>query len=98
MRFPTSRREFLSQTGTGLGLVALPELLNAKSPLAPREPRFRPRAKHIIHIYLNGGPSQVDTWDPKPALAKYAGKMLPAGNLTTERPTGVALPSPFEFQ
>lgn len=93
-----SRREFLGQTGTGLGLVALPSLLEAKSPLAPREPRFRPRAKHIIHIYLNGGPSQIDTWDPKPALAKFAGKMLPAGNLTTERPTGVALPSPFEFQ
>lgn len=98
MRKLVSRREILSQTGTGLGLVALPELLNAKSPLAPREPGFRPRAKHIIHIYLNGGPSQVDTWDPKPALAKYAGKMLPAGNLTTERPTGVALPSPFEFK
>ncbi|MFM7101750.1 MAG: DUF1501 domain-containing protein, partial [Verrucomicrobiota bacterium] len=56
------------------------------------------RAKHVIHIYLNGGPSQVDTFDPKPALVKWAGKILPGGNLTTERPLGAALPSPFRFQ
>src|SRR5262249_11376484 len=59
---------------------------------------FRPRATRVIHIYLNGGPSQVDTFDPKPALAKYAGKPLPSGNLTTERHTGAALPSPFKFK
>ena len=46
---------------------------------------FPRRAKHVIHIYLNGGPSQVDTFDPKPLLKKYEGKMLPQGNLTTER-------------
>jgi hypothetical protein len=70
----------------------------ARSPLAAKNPHFRPRAKRIIHIYLNGGPSQVDTFDPKPILAKYAGKKLPAGNLDTERPTGGVLPSPFEFK
>lgn len=47
---------------------------------------------------MNGGPSQVDTFDPKPLLQKYAGKKLPDGNLSTERPTGGALPSPFKFQ
>jgi hypothetical protein len=47
---------------------------------------------------MNGGPSQVDTFDPKPALARYAGKPLPMPNLPTERKTGAALPSPFRFQ
>jgi hypothetical protein len=66
--------------------------------LTPRPPHFPARAKHMIHIYLNGGPSQVDTFDPKPLLKKYEGKMLPQGNLTTERKTGSALPSPFRFR
>lgn len=96
---PFSRRELLRNTGTGLGMLALPSLLQAAgNPLAPRSPHFQPRAKHIIHIYLNGGPSQVDTWDPKPELTKWGGKKLPVGNLTTERETGVALASPFEFK
>src|SRR5262245_31358845 len=48
----------------------------AKHPLAPRAPQFPAKAKHVIHIYLNGGPSQVDTFDPKPLLTKYEGKQL----------------------
>jgi len=72
--------------------------LSSKSPLAPKATHFPARAKHVIHIYLNGGPSQVDTFDPKPLLKKYEGKMLPQGNLSTERKTGTALPSPFRFQ
>ena len=71
---------------------------SADSPLAPKQSHFPGKAKRIIHIYLNGGPSQVDTFDPKPMLAKYAGKQLPAGNLTTERHTGAAMPSPFKFR
>ncbi|MBI3466345.1 MAG: DUF1501 domain-containing protein [Planctomycetes bacterium] len=67
------------------------------SPLAVRPPHFRPRAKHIIHIYLNGGPSQIDTFDPKPLLVKYDGRPLPQRNLTTERQTGAAMASPFRF-
>jgi len=47
---------------------------------------------------MNGGPSHVDTFDPKPLLAKYAGKPLPTENLRTERKTGAAFPSPFKFQ
>lgn len=103
-----SRRRMLAHTGTGIGLLALPGLLQAEhalaetvqsaNALAPRAPQFASRAKHVIHIYLNGGPSQVDTWDPKPELSRWAGKVLPTGNLTTERKTGVALPSPFQFR
>src|SRR6266568_3072675 len=101
---PFTRREMLCRAGTGLGTLGLfallrdAGLLGAEPALAPRAPHFRPRAKRVIHIYLNGGPSQVDTFDPKPALAKYAGKPLPSGNLTTERHTGAALPSPFKFR
>ncbi|HJN10765.1 MAG TPA: DUF1501 domain-containing protein [Pirellulaceae bacterium] len=94
-----TRRDLLRRTGTGLGLLALPGLLEASpNPLAPKEPHFKPRAKQIIHVYLNGGPSHVDTWDPKPELTKWGGKKLPVGNLTTERETGVALASPFKFK
>ena len=97
-----SRRDLLRSTGTGLGLLALPAVLQAEgaaspNPLAVRSPHFAPRAKHLVHIYLNGGPSQVDTWDPKTELTKWGGKKLPLGNLTTERETGVALASPFQF-
>ncbi len=102
-----TRRHFLQHTGTGLGLLGFAALCadadettlpDPRQPLAPRPPHFAARAKHVIHVYLNGGPSQVDTFDPKPLLARYAGQRLPAGNLTTERPTGNALPSPFRFR
>ncbi|MDP6448199.1 MAG: DUF1501 domain-containing protein, partial [Pirellulaceae bacterium] len=92
-----SRRDCLRTMGTGLGLLALPDLLHAANPLAPKQPHFAARAKHIIHVYLNGGPSHVDTWDPKPELTKWGGKRLPI-QLTTERETGVALASPFRFK
>ena len=101
-----SRRDFLRHSGTGLGLLGLVGVLrdagylqaSAGNPLAPRATHFPARAKHVIHVYLNGGPSQVDTFDPKPLLGRYAGQMLPSGNLTTERRTGAALPSPFRFK
>ncbi|HUG89402.1 MAG TPA: DUF1501 domain-containing protein [Planctomycetaceae bacterium] len=70
----------------------------APNPLDPRPAHFPVRAKRVIHLFMNGGPSHLDTFDPKPLLAKYAGKELPGGNLRTERPTGAALPSPFQFQ
>lgn len=101
-----SRREMLQQTGMGFGLLGAIGLLagpapandQTSNPLAVKSSHFRPRAKRVIHIYLNGGPSQVDTFDPKPELAKYNGQPLPAGNLTTERRTGAAMASPFKFQ
>jgi Protein of unknown function (DUF1501) len=104
---PLSRRELLTRTGSGLGLLGLAGLLAdagnlpaapSVNPLAPKSPHFPGRVKRIIHIYLNGGPSQIDTFDPKPLLKKYEGKTLPQGNLTTERATGAALPSPFVFR
>src|SRR6056300_1605231 len=92
----------------GFGAMALAHLLGESTdaaselgrsnPMLPREPHFPAKAKHVIHLFMNGGPSHVDTFDPKPALAKYAGKDLPTTNLRTERPTGAALPSPFKFQ
>ena len=101
-----SRRQMLTQLGTGLGMAGLAGIMcersaaaapSSISPLAARLPHFAPKVKHVIHIYLNGGPSQVDTFDPKPILAKYDGQPLPAGNLTTERHTGAAMGSPFKF-
>ena len=95
-----SRREFLTRCGMGMGAVGLAGLLNAApsaNPLTPRAPHYFGRAKRVIHFFLNGGPSQVDTFDPKPALATYAGKPLPFANLRTERKTGAAFPTPFKF-
>ncbi|VTR99227.1 DUF1501 domain-containing protein [Tuwongella immobilis] len=66
-------------------------------PLAARKPHFPGKAKRVIHFFLNGGPSHVDTFDPKPMLQKYAGKAVP-NTLRTERKTGAAFPSPFKFQ
>ena len=67
------------------------------NPLMPRKPHFPAKAKRVIHLFLNGGPSHVDTFDPKPALATYAGKALPIDNYKTERKTGNAFPSMFKF-
>ena len=67
------------------------------SPLAASAPHFPAKAKRVIHIFLNGGMSHVDTFDPKPALYTFAGKKLPLESIETERATGGALPSPFKF-
>jgi hypothetical protein len=108
-RFLT-RRDFLSRCGLGLGMLGLANLVvpqagNAfaeqvasASPLAPRGAHFAAKAKRVIHIFANGGPSHVDTFDPKPALARLHGKALPMDNLATERRTGAAFRSPFAFR
>ncbi len=67
-------------------------------PLAPRAPHFSPRATRVVHLFMNGGPSQVDTFDPKPELTRQHGKPLPTRNLRTERKTGAAMGSPFQFR
>ena len=96
--FVTSRREFLQRCGMGLGALAIPSLsAQSISPLSARPPQTKGKAKAVIHLFMNGGPSQVDTFDPKPELTKYNGKKIPL-ELKTERPTGVALGSPFEFK
>jgi hypothetical protein len=108
---PINRRQLLQRIGTGLGMVGLAQVMQDAgltpaahaatpayaNPMAPKQPHFPAKAKHVIHLFMNGGPSHVDTFDPKPMLDKYAGKELP-NNLRTERKTGAAFPSPFEFQ
>jgi hypothetical protein len=105
-----TRREFLNRCGMGMGALGLGALMQDAiaprawgqtgyvSPLAPKQPHFPAKAKRIIHLFMNGGPSHVDTFDPKPSLEKYAGKPLPMENLRTERKTGAAFPSPFKFK
>lgn len=93
-----SRRAFLKRSGMGFGSLAFADLLSANGLAGEAETHFPPRAKHVIHVFLNGGVSQVDTFDPKPELTQRGGQMLPFDNLQTERKTGVALPSPFKFE
>src|SRR5262245_19496740 len=103
-----TRRDFLGRCGMGLGATALASLLGQTGQLlgdeprvhalAARAPHFAGSARRVIHFFLNGGPSQVDTFDPKPALARYANQALPTANPQTERKTGAAFPSPFQFR
>ena len=75
-----SRRDFLRQSAFGFGASALGYLAArdaAASPLAPRPPHFAGKAKSVIFFFIGGGPSQLETFDPKPALAKYNGQPLP---------------------
>ena len=98
-----TRRQFLRRFGMGFGALSLagllgPELLLPEttaaaevSSLAPKTPPFPARAKHVVHIFAQGAPSHIDTFDPKPALAKYDGQTLPGMG-------GVSMPSPFKFE
>ena len=104
--FIHTRREFLNRCGMGFGALGLGSLLGAGlkasdsssiSTLEQRAPHFAAKAKRVIHIFANGGPSQVDTFDPKPLLNKWHGKALPM-TLKTERTTGAAFGSPFKFK
>jgi len=100
-RFLT-RRQFLCRAGMGFGALSLGALLgdtfsspahaaDSLNPLSPRSPHFPAKAKRVVHIFAQGAPSQVDTWDPKPALARYDGKPIPGSD-------GVAMASPFKFE
>ena len=109
---PLSRRELLCRSGLGLGMLGLAGVLSDqgslaaapadaagyRNPLAAHPPHFPVKAKRMIHLFMNGGPSHLDTFDPKPELQKNHGKNLPMGNLGTERKTGAAFASPFKFQ
>lgn len=100
-----TRRELLQRSGMGFGMLGLAGLAAGEAtsattdlnPLAPRAPHFPGKAKRVVHLFMNGGPSQVDTFDPKPMLTKYHGKPLP-NSLRTERKTGAAFGSPFKFK
>lgn len=90
-----SRRQLLSRSGVGFGMLGLSSMLAeesaaapASSPLSERPAHFAPRAKRVIFLFMNGGPSHVDTFDPKPELKKQEGKPGPRGKF---------MPSPFQF-
>jgi hypothetical protein len=89
-----TRRGFLQQAGGGLGSIALAWLLQADAtksaapaPQAPRRPHFPARARSVIYLFMHGGPSHLETFDPKPDLARLAGQPLPAsfGPVATRR-------------
>jgi hypothetical protein len=111
-----SRRAFLQRTGAGCGLLALAAMLDSQGlltstaqanaaidpahPLAPRPGHFPAKAKSVIWLFMNGGQSQVDTWDYKPALEKHDGQALPGfDNKTGFFPdqVGPIMRSPFKF-
>lgn len=87
-----NRRAFVQSLCAGLGTVGLRGVMQGAAP------HFAPRAKHLIVLFMTGGPSQMDLFDPKPALAKYAGQRPSSVDLRTERVTGGLLPSPFAFK
>jgi hypothetical protein len=108
MPFPLSRREMLVHSANGFGAAALAALLaddgradapRAADPFAPKKPHFAPKAKSVIVLFMDGGPSQVDTFDPKPALEKYHGKPFPAKVEATQfNNVGNTLASPWKFK
>ena len=88
-----NRREALARMGGGLGILGLTTALDAASPIV----HYAPRAKRVIHLFMNGGPFGPDFFDPKPALTKYAGQRPTGADLRTERPTGGLLATPAKF-
>ncbi len=109
-RFHHSRRRFLQTTGSGFGVLALAGLLKEEAggaeadrildPLAPRPSHFPGKAKSVIWLFMNGGQSQVDTWEYKPELERYDGKELPGFDKNTGFFTdqvGPLMKSPFKF-
>ena len=109
-RPPVTRREALCRIGNGFGMLAFASLVGESLSAAgldqrkPARGRARQglhhpaRAKHVIFLFMNGGLSQVDSFDPKPMLDKYHGQPLPGGTIATERKTGALMRSPFTFK
>jgi len=95
-----TRREALKQFGAGLGMAGFAAAATPISgnPWTPKAPHFAPKAKHIIVVFLQGGLSQVDSFDCKPMLDKYDGKPLPYETPRTEFATGALMRSPFTFR
>ena len=103
-----NRREMLRNCGMGFGVLGLTGLLSDEhalgsetdemtASLVAKPSHFPGQAKHVVHLFMNGGASQVDTFDPKPELQRQDGKRLPVQNFRTERQTGHAMGSPFCF-
>src|SRR5262245_15632937 len=106
MQRKLTRRELLFELGGGFGGLALIDILSrdaraaAVNPLAPKPPHFPAKAKHAVFLFMNGAPSHIDTFDPKPELARlngtpYKGSLVVGSN---NRPIGHLMQSPFEFQ
>ena len=99
-----TRRDFLQHAGGGFASLALADLLandaRAASPLTAKPSHFRAKAKHCVFLFMNGGPSQVDTFDPKPALSKFNGTPYTGDAKvgSNGRAVGHLMQSPFEFQ
>jgi hypothetical protein len=106
-----SRRQFLAEAGGGLGLLALSSLLSRygqadthseiRNPMAAKQPHFAAKAKSVIWLFMNGGPSQIDTWDYKPELGKRDGQELKGFDQNTgffRDQVGPVMKSPFKFQ
>src|SRR5579862_6858355 len=107
-----TRRQLLARMGNGFAGLSLAGLLADEAqatpvsdaalrtlhPLAPKSAPLPAKAKRVIFLFMNGGPSHVDTFDPKPKLTEYHGKPLPYTNLPTERKTGTCYKSPFAFK
>src|SRR6476659_7043599 len=110
-----SRRNFLFQAGEGFGSLALAYLLNqdgllgatgcendpnVRSPFSPKQPHFKPRAKNVISLFMCGGVSAIDTFDPKPALDKYHGQPLPTDKDVQVQQgfPGPIMRSPYKFR
>ena len=91
---PFSRRDWLAGLPFGMGATAFAATTDS---LTPRAPQRQARAKRLVHLFMNGGPSQVDTFDPKPKLDALHGKPVPDASLRTERKTAGVMRSPFKF-
>src|SRR5215469_9955776 len=100
-----TRRNALRTLGCGFGYLSLASLVGeslARAESTLDRPSWmitdKPKAKHVIFLFMNGGLSQVDSFDPKPALEKYHGQPMPGGDLQHERKTGNLMKSPFSFK
>lgn len=101
------RRDFLRSAGGGVGIAALAELLaadglTAAGPLAPKAPHFAPKAKNVIFMFMEGGPSQYELFDPKPELERWDGRSLPESitkdlTLAFIKPTAKVMASRYKF-
>ena len=101
-----TRREALCKMGAGFGMLSFASLVGeslaqaaeGRAPWMIQDPHFKPKAKHVIFLFMNGGLSQVDCFDPKPLLDKFDGQPLPGETPQHERKTGGLMKSPFAFK
>src|SRR5438874_772908 len=110
-----TRRKFFRECAAGIGTVALAQLMEREGrgavaevnplapPLAPKPPHFAPKAKNVIFMFMEGGPSQMDLFDPKPGLQKWRGKPRPPSmtkdfRLACTKPNAAVLACPRKFQ